>query len=261
MNLISGSIGALLAVGGAYLAFVQRKKHKAVATELKYMKSVSPKELMALWRTVADQNIGGSYRDFVETTGQAATEGNLHSPYGHFPCAYYVATVAREYEKDETTTDSAGKTSHRTVRASEMVSSQKSPSPLFLVDGPVRIGIDLDGASVDFKDGADRFEPYEEHRTYSFFGMPFSMPSASRTLGFRYKEQIIPDGHPLYVVGEVRSFGETLRVGRPSEGGKPFIVSVKSEEEVTQGRLQWAKAQLYLGGAMMISGVIIAIFL
>jgi len=135
--------------------------------------------------------------------------------------AYFEATVLREYEKEETSTDKDGKIQRKTTRGSETVSSQKSPSPLYVSEGDVRIGLDLDGVSLHLKDGPEKFEPYESTKTYTFFGVRFSAPSGVRTLGFKYREKIIPLGHPLYVTGEVRHSGGALRIGKPGEKGRP----------------------------------------
>ena len=124
----------------------------------------------------------------------------------------------------------------------------------------VRLPADLDGASIDLKDGANRFEPYESNRTYSFWGVSFTVPQGTRTLGFRYAEKIIPLGHPLYIAGEVRESAGNLHIGKPSEKSKPFIVSVKSEEEVVKSREAGAKAQLWFGIALIVVGVAVAIF-
>lgn len=262
MSMMSLGLGALIAAGGAYLAFVQKKKTEGEVTELKFMKASPLAEIHATWKTLVDQNLGGNYRDFIKANGQAATDGEQLSPYGHVACASYVATVEREYEKDETSTDKDGKTTRKTTRSSEVISSQKSPAPFYIADGDVRIGIDLDGAAVDYKDGCDRFEPYENTRSYSFFGVPFSLPSSSaRTLGFRYKEKIIPAGHPLHVVGEVRDSSGSLCIGKPSEKGKPFVVSVKSGESVVQDRERSAKTTFYIGIVLMVVGVAVAIFI
>lgn len=121
--------------------------------------------------------------------------------------------------------------------------------------------MDLDGASLYLKDGEDRFEPYDSNKTYSFFGVQFTAPAGGGTLGFRYKERIIPLGHPLYVVGEARQSGGGLRIGRPSEAGKPFIVSTKSEEEVVNDLKGSAKGSFYLGIALMVIGAAVAVFL
>lgn len=263
MSTLSIGLGALIAAGGAYLAFVQKKKAEEKITELKFTKPSSLAEIRDTWRALVDQNLGGNYREFIKTNGQAATDGEQLSPYGHVDCAYYVATVEREYEKDETSTDKDGKSTRKTTRGSEVISSQKSPAPLYVAEGDVRIALDLDGAAVDYKDGCDRFEPYENTRTYSFFGVPFTLPPSSsvRTLGFRYKEKIIPVGHPLHVVGEVRDSSGSLRIGKPTEKDKPFVVSVKSGESVVQDRESGAKTTFYLGIVLMVVGVAVAIFI
>ena len=260
MNMFALAAGGLLAAGGAYLAFVQKKKTEGMLTELKFMKATPLQELHGTWKSLCDEGMGDGFRDFIETNGAAATDGELVAPYSGMPCAYYEATVLREYEKQETSTDKDGKVTTNRTRGSETVSSQKSSSPLYVSDGDVRVGIDLDGAALHLKDGADRFEPFESGKTYSFFGVQFSAPSGIRTLGFKYREKLIPLGHPLYVAGEARQSAGSLRIGRPSEKGKPFIVSVKSEEEVTAGVESKAKTQFYIGIALVVIGLAVALF-
>ncbi len=62
------------------------------------------------------------------------------------------------------------------------------------------------------------------------------------------------------MAGEARQSAGNLRIGRPSEKGKPFIVSVKSEEEVTAGVEGKAKTQFYIGIALVVIGLAIALF-
>ncbi|MEA4880761.1 MAG: E3 ubiquitin ligase family protein [Synergistaceae bacterium] len=260
MNLTGLLVGALIAALGAYLAIVQKKKTEGTVLELKFMKAVSLPELEANLEDLRKEGLGEGYRDMVETNGKADTDGEVRTPYSNQICAYYEASVTREYEHKEVIRDKDGNTETRRVRASEQVSSQQSPSPLYLKDGDIRIALHLDGAELHLKDGTDRFEPYDNNKTYSFFGVRFSAPSEARTLGFRYKERIIPLGHPLYVVGELRSSAGELHIGRPSEKGKPFIISVKSEEEVTAGEQGKVKMFLYLGIGLIIVGIAVAIF-
>ncbi len=260
MNFVALGIGGLMIAGGAYLSFVQKKKTEGLVTELKYMKAVSLAELKDSWQSLADEGMAEGFRDLVETNGKADTDGEVKAPYSNVACAYFEATVTREFEKEERSTDKDGKVQMKRTRSSEIVSSRKSPSPLYVADGNVRVGVDMDGATLHLKDGEDRFEPYESNKTYTFFGVQFSAPSGVRTLGFRYKEKLIPLGHPLYVVGEARNSAGALRIGRSSEKGKPFIVSVKSEDEVIADMKGSAKAAFYLGIALMIGGAAVAVF-
>lgn len=259
MTLTGLLVGALIAALGAYLAIVQKKKTEGTVLELKFMKAVSLPELAANLEDLQKEGLGEGYRDMVETNGKADTDGEVRAPYSNQICAYYEASVTREYEHEEVTTDKEGRTQRHLVRASEQVSSQKSPSPLYLKDGEIRVTLDLDGADLQLRDGTDRFEPYSGKKSYSFSGVHFSAPSGARTLGFRYREQIIPMNHPLYVVGELRSSAGELHIGRPSEKGKPFIISVKSEEEVTAGEQGKVKMFLYLGIGLIIVGIAVAL--
>ena len=54
-----------------------------------------------------------------------------------------------------------------------------------------------------------------------------------RTLGYRYEEEAIWVGSPIYVLGEATDWQGELRLLRPHDDGE-FIVSVKSEEELTR---------------------------
>lgn len=260
MNAIAAGFGGLLAAGGAYLAFVQKKKTEGMLTELKFIKSTPLVNLYEAWKSLNDQGLGEGFRDLVETRGIAGADGEETAPYSNQKCAYYEASVTREYEKTEQRKDKDGKLTTQRTRGSEVVSSTTSASPLFIADGEHKVGLDLSGAEIHMKDGADKFEPYVDDKTYTFFGMRFTDTSGARTIGFRYKEKLIPVGHPLYVVGEARHSGGDIRIGKPGDKGKPFIISVKSKEEVTEGVAGKAKMQLYAGLGLIVLGIAIALF-
>lgn len=260
MNFLTLGVGGLMIAGGAYLSFVQKKKKEGLVTELKFMKAISLSELKESWKSLAGEEMAEGFRDLVETNGKAETDGEVYAPYSNTPCTYFEATVTREFEEEEHSTDEDGNVEITRTRSSEVVSSRKSPSPLYVADGDIRVGIDMDGATLYLKDGEDRFEPYKSSKAYTFFGVQFSVPSGDNTLGFRYKEKLIPLGHPLYVVGEARYSAGALRIGKPSEKGKPFIVSVKSEDEVIADMKGSAKMAFYLGIALMIGGAAVAVF-
>ncbi|MDD2453799.1 MAG: E3 ubiquitin ligase family protein [Synergistaceae bacterium] len=259
MNMTAIVVGALVAVLGVYLAVVQKKKTEGIVIELKFMKPVSLPEIVANMENLEKEGLAEGYRDMVQTNGKAVTEEEVTAPYSNKVCAYFEATVTREYEEEEVTKDKDGNTQRRRVRRSEEVGSQKSDAPLYLKDGDVKVALDLDGANLQLKDGIDRFEPYKDDNTYEFFGLRFTNHAGARTIGFRYKEQIIPLNHPLYVVGELRSSADELHIGKPSEKGKPFIISVKSKDEVTVGEENKAKMFLYGGIALVVAGIAIAI--
>jgi hypothetical protein len=80
-----------------------------------------------------------------------------------------------------------------------------------------------------------------------------------RTLGYKYEEQIVPVGKPIYVLGEASDAGGQLAIRKPTKKGTSFIVSLKSEEELTRSAAGTATG-LTVGAAIAaVAGVIVAL--
>jgi hypothetical protein len=54
--------------------------------------------------------------------------------------------------------------------------------------------------------------------------------------GHTYKETAIAVGSRLYVLGEARIVDNQLAIAKPSNPNDPFLISVKSEEEIVAKR-------------------------
>ncbi len=61
MNMFALAAGGLLAAGGAYLAFVQKKKTEGMLTELKFMKAMPLQELHGTWKSLCDEGMGDGF--------------------------------------------------------------------------------------------------------------------------------------------------------------------------------------------------------
>ena len=77
--------------------------------------------------------------------------------------------------------------------------------------------------------------------------------SSRRLLGYRIKESILPVGGDIYALGEVRDGTGGLTLNDPSDKEKPFLLSVKSEEELLQRYETTANMQKY--GAMGLAAI------
>ncbi|MFQ3680513.1 MAG: GIDE domain-containing protein, partial [Pseudanabaenaceae cyanobacterium] len=56
--------------------------------------------------------------------------------------------------------------------------------------------------------------------------------------GHTYKESAIVVGSRLYVLGEARVIDNQVTIAKPSNPSDPFLISVKSEEEIVSQRQQ-----------------------
>ena len=61
--------------------------------------------------------------------------------------------------------------------------------------------------------------------------LPAQGSGERRNLGFRFREEAIPDGSKAYVLGEVTDPGGELRISTPEEG-EPLLVSLKGREQL-----------------------------
>jgi hypothetical protein len=92
-----------------------------------------------------------------------------------------------------------------------------------------------------------------------------TMLERRRTLGYRYQEWIVPINRQVYVLGQATDSRGELCLERPTEGGKPFIISLKSEEQLVagaQGSAQWmglaAGVLLAAGAVLLVVGLIMS---
>lgn len=56
-----------------------------------------------------------------------------------------------------------------------------------------------------------------------------------RSIGYEYLEEGIKMGADLYVLGDANDRDGALKVSKPKDSKQPFIVSTKSEDELTAG--------------------------
>ncbi len=238
MLLIIGII-LLLAGGGFYYA---RQQQLNKALDIKYYETSSTQEVTQLYNDLKDTVGIGSYSgNIVELVGVGISEHPLTAAHSQRPALAYESSVEREYEVTEQERDNEGNYRSVVKRRSETVSEQSEYVIFTLNDGSGSlIKIDMQGAKKDFMQSVDRFES-EAPRGLN---ISFGNMSGSRTIGYRYKEKIIPNNAKLYILGEVNDRSGELMVSKPKEKDKPFLVSTKSEDELisaAEGAAKWQK--------------------
>ncbi len=209
-------------------------------------------------RRVAGEIGGGGYSEFVTLTGQAQCPQPLASPLGDRACLHYRMSVTREYEEDYEERDSEGRVRRRTRRGSETMSSQSEATDFTLVDDPGEIEVRVQGADFDgMVQTVDRFEPAS-----SGFGGQLSLGRwrmsvghlghGRRTLGFQYREHILPYPASLTVVGQATDQGGGMNI---ASGGPAFIVSTLSKQQMIGDAKKRASVTAALSGICLLAGI------
>lgn len=263
MGLVIGGI-VLIGIGVALL--LARRRAQGQLLEIRFLKSTPVGELLSLQGSIAGEIGPGGFNQLVETTGTIACDEPLEAELSEQRCAHYRMQVEERYEESYVERDSQGRETMRTRTGSTTVASNTRSARFYVADGEHRIAIAPDGAKLDLHQTVDRFEPATAGGRLQFgaFAIDWtpSLGPQRRILGYHYAEWVLPLGARVYVIGQASDGSGEVTIGRPDQKDKPFIVSMKSEEEVTRGmagKAQWlligAIAAMAGGAALIVAGV------
>lgn len=179
----------------------------------------------------------------VEVKGTLRCADPLQAKLSHQWCAYYEYSVEREYQDPSTESDRRrGSQTHR-----ETISEGTEWAPFEVEDPSGRVPVEGAGAEVDAKVVVDA-APRTGNTTFSINIMGVTFDGGEQTIGYRYRERILPVNAPVYVLGVVRPGGV---IGAPvaASKGKKFLVSSRTEEAL-RGALKWKAFWLWMGAAL-----------
>ncbi len=248
----------LACVAGGIGFLVMRRKQDDRLLEIKATKESTTSAIIELAREIGVEIGPGGYSQLVEVKGIAESENPLTSELAEKPSIWYKSVVEEEYEESIIERDSDGTERVRTQRTSEIVSSNTRGTHFRVRDDSGTIRVDIDGATIESETILDRHEPYHDDRGEIRLGAFSFRPSTGRrVLGYRYREEAIPVGSPIYVIGEATDRIEgTLTIRKPSDKSKPFIVSVRSEEEIVETMEKSSTVKKWVGLVLLTIGVV-----
>lgn len=232
-------IGIMLVVIGVVFVFVylgQKKKMEAISG----VETSTAAGLTELCNGVSSEIGKGSFEEISEVKGVIECDNPIQSEIAKESCVYYSATVTRKYEEEYYETNPQTKKRERKIRqGSDTVSSNSRSVPFNVRDDTGVILVNPKEANIDGEKVVDRFEPETSVRggSISFGGFTLNLSGGSsgsgrRTLGYQFNETILPLHRNVYVLGAASDSSGQLMIQKPKEKGKPFIISLKSEEEL-----------------------------
>lgn len=190
----------------------------------------------------------------IAVQGRSAelASGALVAPLSGRECVWYRLTISERIR--ETKTDSDG--SRSTSESESVVSDETSPDLIALTDATVTVHLDPIGATIDNAlETYDRLESADGTLGLQVSIGAVSIKSGPDVIGIRRREEIIPAGVELYVVGGAYDRGGDPVVAAPRQG--PFIISTRSGDALESSVRR--KGLLWIGAAVLIVGVGIAV--
>jgi hypothetical protein len=256
---------------------------KRAADKVLFMRATETTKLGTLFETIKQvrDELGGGpseLREYVELKGTVRCDQPLKGELSGQAAAVVETSVVRETEFMREDRDANGRVTQRWETRSESVHQTSLKAPFVLDDGTGQIEVRADGADFTLQQVVDRFEAPNSVEAggsmlrFGSFQVGFgggyggygSMGSNYRVKGYRFRESILPVGGRVYALGEIADTDEGLSLHKPTaakegETTKPYVLSVKSEEELVAAGQQNAK-WLKIGGiASAVIGLVLAV--
>lgn len=229
-------VGSILLIVGVVLFFVRLSKLKRLAC-IRSARLSTANDIKQISSAVAKDIGPGSWQEYVKVYGKIACNEPIHSHVKGADCVYYKTKVTREYEEVVTRKDDHGRTVRETERKSEVVSQDSHSTDFWIVDATGRVKVNPREADIETVEILSEFRPERQRASkISFGGFSFSTKSNNngRTLGYKYEESILPIGREALVVGMATDMAARLTIRKPSEYKQQFIISLKTEGELTR---------------------------
>jgi hypothetical protein len=233
-----GIIIGIAVIGIGVLLLINRRKTQNKLLEIKSTQTVTARDLNDLWKSVSDElGTRGGFRQAAEVKGVVRSDQPLTSELGKHPCVHYEMRVEERYEETYTEKDAQGTVQRKTRTGNVTVASNTQNIPFFVEDATGRVLVRPDGANIDPVQMISKYEPHANQTRLTFGGFTFNVAHTKgdrRILGYQFTEKIVPLDRPVYVLGEASDASGELAIQKPSESGRPFIITLKSEEELTR---------------------------
>ncbi|MCK6542081.1 E3 ubiquitin ligase family protein [bacterium] len=236
---MEGIIIGLVCFGIAALLLYFRKKNQDKLLEIKFVKTSTAQELKEICKQVNDElSTTGAFRQQTEVKGVIKCAHPITSELAKQPCVWYEMSVDERYEETYTERDQNGREVRRTRTGTENVASNSQRVHFEVEDATGRITINPNDADIE---GTQVLNRYEQNFSggriqLGAFSMNINMGrSGRRILGYEFTESLIPLDRRVYVLGEASDASGELMVQKPEDKEKPFIITLKSEEELTRG--------------------------
>ncbi|GEL20164.1 E3 ubiquitin ligase family protein [Pseudonocardia asaccharolytica] len=256
-------IGIVLVLAGAGCLYAAVRQQRIVYAMMA-AETLSVPELEQL-RTISDElGARGGFRKLCEVVGAThpGPHGLLRSELTGTECVWHSHEVQRRYKHYQR--DSEGRTTVST--RTETVAEHTSEAGFALHHDGRTIGVDHGGRRPDGAEKvADRFERSGTGTENGWRGTLGARARSGRdeTIGYQYTEWVLRPGTQMYVLGEVHDVTGSLVIAPPADRKHPFVLSTRSEEQLTasgrtrQRRMAWSGAALIvLGLVLVVAGLV-----
>jgi len=268
-------VGIALAAIAGLLFFLARRSTAKVF----HIKATETSKIDTIVKLVADiakdmpDGMATGYREYVEVKGRIGSDEPIRGELSDKMAAVVETYVYRVYERREEHRDPQGNVRTEWKKGEETVSSNRREAPFWIDDGSGKLRVKAT-TGIELEKLVERFEPASAvesglggHLTLSVGRFQLSLAgggsgSSSRTLGYKFVERALPVGKTVYALGEAAHTdddGLVLRAPTDENKKKPFMVSLRTEEELVRSGERKALVLRIIGGVLAAGGAVLVV--
>ncbi len=258
-------ITGILFIIGSIVAFFMKKSSEKQLLTLGAMESSSIAELEKLSDEVGkDEALGGKgyFNRDVKINGTIGCDNPLRSEFAKTNCVWYESKVIRVYEVENTRRDNNGNITTNWERKEETVSNKSNKTDFWITDETGKIYVSFNDLNFDKEKSYDMYKPANEIKGSEIrigeivLNIGNMDSRGSRTLGYKYIEEVLPVGKKVIVAGEARDVDGVLRFYKPQEKHFSYMLRFGTETELMNSLKKAINTESIIFAASGVGGLI-----
>ncbi len=207
-----------------------------------------------LMENIPTSKTTGVFIGFVELKGEVECETPIQSYLAECTCVHYKYSIEERWSKTETYTDSEGKTKTRTKSGWKTVASDTRHTPFYLQDDEGVIRVLPEGAKAE---GTRVFSQTVRRGAPLYYGKGPQRSVMHSDHRRRFVEHAVSLHEAIYLMGQSRVREDIVAPEIAKDKSAPmFLISTRSEEQITKSLKIWAWVWAILGMAIAIGATI-----
>lgn len=202
---------------------------------------------MRLIEDVPTCTVSGVFMGTNEVAGTVDATHPLVAPLSGSPCVWFRHEIAEEWRRVQSRVVSGKQQTQVETGWKTLEESQEALPEFWLLDATGRMRVDPEGASITATSTIDETCTYGEPLYER--GPVGSIPNSTNRR--RLTEEALVVGSPVFVLGPVRLPDEGPAIPEIADGDGPFLISVRSEHQIT-ARYRWG-ARAALAAAVVLA--------
>ena len=262
----------LIAAGCVLLVLSNRSRAKANAmagTETSRVGDLL--DLVDSVRSDLGDNQPSGFSDYCELKGEIVCNAAITGEFSGHSLAMVETRVTRVFETRREERDDEGHVRTTWSKSSDTLAQNTQTAEFFIDDGSGRVRVRPPTKGVELLELVDRFEPPSvvEARAgqlslgngaFQLSVPTFRAGNSRRLLGYKFTERGLPLGRRAYALGQIADTDEGLVLRGSDKPEQPFILSLRSEEELVASSERSAKWRRFGGYIAIMVGIAVTMY-